>query len=495
MAKAENKQIVLVLDKHRKPLMPTTRCGHVRYLLDSGRAVVVKKNPFTIKLKYESTTETQQIILGVDPGRTNIGMTSVDNKGNSLHSVHGITNNKDIPKRMEKRAAHRRASRSGERKRRRRRAREHGTTFGTKERILPGCEKPIVCKDIINSESRFHNRIRPAGWLTPTARQLLQVHISMVKQQMKLLPITDIVIEVNQFAFMAMDNPNIKRWEYQRGPLYGYGKVEDAVYTQQEGHCIFCEKQIQNYHHVIPKSKGGSNTFQNLAGLCSEHHDLVHKEQEWTDKLKDMKAGLNKKYHTLSVLNQIIPYLMAELDKLFPGHVYVTDGYSTKTFRDENRISKDHHLDAYCIACSILESVTVDPPTIHYEMNHFRRHDRAAVSRLEERKYYYDGKVVARNRRKRVEQKTDSLEEYRAKHPEHVSHLKVKKGLPVYKRKNRIMPGSIFLVNGQELVLRGNHGKTSSKGLPTYFEFIGKPDYVTPRNCQFLRTGGGWQYV
>lgn len=94
-----------------------------------------------------------------------------------------------------------------------------------------------------------------------------------------------------------------------------------------------------------------------------------------------------------------------------------------------------------------------------------------------------------------MEQKTDSLEEYRAKHSEHVARLKVTKGLPVYKRKNRIMPGSIFLVNGQELVLRGSHGNANSKGLPAYFEFMGKPDYVTPRKCQFLRTGGGWQYI
>lgn len=147
MAKAGNKQIVLVLDKHKKPLMPTTRCGHVRHLLDSGKAVVVKQKPFTIRLKYESGTETQQVILGIDPGRTNIGMDAIDSEGNNLHFAHGVTNNKDVPKRMEKRAAHRRAFRSGERKRRRRRARKNGTTFGIKERILPGCEKPIVCQD------------------------------------------------------------------------------------------------------------------------------------------------------------------------------------------------------------------------------------------------------------------------------------------------------------------------------------------------------------
>ena len=102
---------------------------------------------------------------------------------------------------------------------------------------------------------------------------------------------------------------------------------------------------------------------------------------------------------------------------------------------------------------------------------------------------------MARNRKKRMEQKTDSLEEYRVNHPKLVAHLKVTKGLPTHKRKNRIMPGSIFLVNGQELVLCGNHGTVSSKGLPAYFEFLGKADYVTPRKCQFLCSGGGWQYV
>lgn len=41
---------VYVLNKDGKPLMPTTRCGHVRYLLKEKKARVVKANPFTVKL-------------------------------------------------------------------------------------------------------------------------------------------------------------------------------------------------------------------------------------------------------------------------------------------------------------------------------------------------------------------------------------------------------------------------------------------------------------
>lgn len=39
---------VYVLNKDGKPLMPTTRCGHVRHLLKEQKARVVTSKPFTI---------------------------------------------------------------------------------------------------------------------------------------------------------------------------------------------------------------------------------------------------------------------------------------------------------------------------------------------------------------------------------------------------------------------------------------------------------------
>ena len=41
---------VYVLNKDGKPLMPTTRCGHVRRLLKEQKAQVVTSKPFTIQL-------------------------------------------------------------------------------------------------------------------------------------------------------------------------------------------------------------------------------------------------------------------------------------------------------------------------------------------------------------------------------------------------------------------------------------------------------------
>lgn len=71
--------MVYVLDITGSPLMPTERHGKVRRMLRDGKAKVVKKNPFTIQLKYETTNYTQPITLGVDSGSKHIGLSASTN--------------------------------------------------------------------------------------------------------------------------------------------------------------------------------------------------------------------------------------------------------------------------------------------------------------------------------------------------------------------------------------------------------------------------------
>lgn len=49
--------------------------------------------------------------------------------------------------------------------------------------------------------------------------------------------------------------------------MQGFNNVNAAVSDIQHGKCLLCGKPINQYHHIIPKSKGGSNTLKNLAGL------------------------------------------------------------------------------------------------------------------------------------------------------------------------------------------------------------------------------------
>mgnify|MGYP000405719544 CR=1 FL=1 len=66
--------MVYVLDIDGQPLMPTTRHGKVRRLLNSHLAKVVKRCSFTIQLLYQSTKETQPVSLGVDQGSNHINI-------------------------------------------------------------------------------------------------------------------------------------------------------------------------------------------------------------------------------------------------------------------------------------------------------------------------------------------------------------------------------------------------------------------------------------
>lgn len=153
--------VVYILNKDGSPLMPTTRCGHIRLLLKSGKVRVVDTNPFTVQLLYDSPNVVQSLTVGIDPGRTNIGVAVVTDNGTNVFKGELVTRNKDIPKLMTERKAHRQASRSGERKRRQRRAKKCNTVFSEKDvrqRLLPGYNKPIEVHYITNTEARFLNR-------------------------------------------------------------------------------------------------------------------------------------------------------------------------------------------------------------------------------------------------------------------------------------------------------------------------------------------------
>ena len=72
---------VYVISKDGQPLMPTARFGKVRRLLNSKKAKVVKRCPFTIRLLYEPETRiVQETVLGVDTGSKNIGVAAVSGR-------------------------------------------------------------------------------------------------------------------------------------------------------------------------------------------------------------------------------------------------------------------------------------------------------------------------------------------------------------------------------------------------------------------------------
>ena len=75
---------IYVLGMDGKPQMPTKRRRHVQKLLDTGRARIAGHVPFTIQLRYKNDPVLQPVMLAVDPGRSNIGLAALSQKGELL---------------------------------------------------------------------------------------------------------------------------------------------------------------------------------------------------------------------------------------------------------------------------------------------------------------------------------------------------------------------------------------------------------------------------
>lgn len=485
-------QYIYVLNASGKPLMPTTRKGHVRRLLNAGKARIVSHVPYTIQLKYDTEDKVQPLYGGIDPGRTNIGTAVVTETGKVLYRGHLQTRNKEVPKFMSERRQHRMASRRGERQVRKRRAKKNGTQMasGSINRKLPGYEKTVTVKDIINTEARFNNRKRPEKWVTPTVRQLIQTHISMVHQIEKILPVDSWTLEVNKFAFMKMDDGTCFGVDFQNGRMKGFRSAVDFVKYRQHGRCAFCGREIDDIHHLLARHEYGSNLPENLLGVCRYHHEMIHKGE-----LKPNVAGIRKKYGALSVLNQAIPFILEELIQEFgKEHIQTDTGQETQQFRNKHSLPKDHDIDAVCIACLgwSISPDTEEMPECN-DIRQFRRHNRQLIHAQRERAYFLPEnpkKAVCKNRHKRFEQKCDSLEEFRQKHPRDVGRLLVKPSMRLRNNPVRIMPGAVFVYRGNEYILYGLSNQCARfmcKELPK--------GYVAASRCRLQKKNSGLVYV
>lgn len=431
-----NNNYVYVVDKHGKPLMPTKNHCKVRHLLEDGKAVAISSNPLVIRLKYNVKGYTQPVHEGVDTGRENIGDAASLENGENVFLADVRTNNKSIKKKIQDRAGFRKERRRHDRQSKQRKAKHDGTeikngeddTVRTKHKCkskkvtYPGAENPVTHKVIQGKEGKFNNRKSPDGWLTPSARQIIQITMAEIRQTAKILPVSHINLERVSFDFKKMENENIKAWEYGKGPLYGYKSYKDYINDEQHGMCLICgKKHIEYYHHINPQKNGRYDHVSNIAGLCWDCHygpKGVHNCQETADRLEELKSAARQKYQ-VGLLNSVMPKLIEEVSKYCTakGVVFnVTDGKTTAETRDKYALQKDHCVDAYAISLAgreIDKSGTILADTI-YIKRRFKKKSKGIISARNKRVYELDGKVVAYNRHKATDQKEDSLEEFMA---------------------------------------------------------------------------------
>ncbi len=305
--------MVYVLDQNGQPLMPTENHAKVRVLLRQGKAKIIKKCPFTIQLLYSGTKYTQKVALGVDSGSKHIGI-SATTKDKVLYEAD-VELRSDIVELL----STRRELRSSRRNRKTR------------------YRKP-----------RFDNRKRKDGWLAPSAQQKVDSHLTMISKVYKILPVSNIVVEVASFDIQKIKNPTISGTDYQQGEQLDFWNVREYVLFR-DGHTCQCCKgkskdKILNVHHIESRKTGG-NAPNNLITLCETCHTGYHKG---TVKLpKAIHRGMSFKDATFMGIMRWAFY--NKLKEIYPN-VSLTYGYITKNTRIENNLPKDHYIDARCIS-------------------------------------------------------------------------------------------------------------------------------------------------
>lgn len=302
--------MVYVVNQHGQPLMPTNRHGKVRHLLNTGRAKVIKKCPFTIQLLYESTSHTQKITLGVDAGSKHIGL-SATTKDKELYASD-VELRTDIVDLLATRKECRRTRRNRLRYR-----------------------KP-----------RFDNRVRNEKWLAPSIEQKIQCHLKAVEDVHKLLPITNIIIETASFDIQKIKNPSITGTEYQEGDLLDFWNVREYVFWRDNHVCQHCKgkskDKILNVHHIESRKTGG-NAPNNLITLCETCHKAYHEGRI------ELKINRGRSYKDAAFMG-IMRWACYERLKERYQHVSMTYGYLTKNTRIINGFPKEHYVDARCIS-------------------------------------------------------------------------------------------------------------------------------------------------
>ena len=313
--------LVYVINKDNEPLMPTKRFGKVRHLLKSGRAKVIKREPFTIKLLYDSTTYTQNLTLGVDTGSGTFATAVYNEDNQEVIYMSEVDVRNDITKKMTQRSKYRRTRRTRK-------------TRYRKPRFLN--------RKNSNKLNRF----------SPTMISKINSHIKEIEFVKSILPISTIVLETATFDTHLLKNPslaneNYRRWGYQQGPNYGFANTRAKVLYRDNYTCQCCKNKRKDskleVHHIIFRSNNGSNDEQNLITLCHSCHTDLH-EGKINSKFKGNRKN-NLKYATQ--MNSI----RIQLLKHYPEAVE-TFGYITKENRFILNLPKEHYFDASVIASS-----------------------------------------------------------------------------------------------------------------------------------------------
>ena len=327
---------VLVLSSTNKPLMPCCP-ARARELLTKNKAAVFRQQPFTIILKDREDGVIQPLELKLDPGSKTTGIALVSKNKRGFKCLAGfnlIHRGQYISKTLFKRTQQRKSRRY------------RNTRY----------RKP-----------RFNNRLKPIGWLPPSIVHRLLTTQTWIKRLIKWSPVSKIIIENVAFDIEKISRDVI----YVDGTTLQY-EIRQYILLLHNYTCQYCkgfsnDKSLE-VEHILPKSKGGTNSLNNLTLSCkqcnikkgnmilNEWKELLNYSNKPIDKMiiKNIDLVANNLKHStkdMSIMNatknKIRDFCL--LTKIITE---TSSGAITNKNRTFQKYRKDHWIDAACVGSS-----------------------------------------------------------------------------------------------------------------------------------------------
>ena len=449
---------IFVIAEDGTKLMPTSNVKKVRRFLRSGRAVICKHEPFTIKLCYKSSKYTQPIEFKQDAGYQNIGISICSQKHEYVSEERVLL--KDEVERHNDCRKYRRARRNRLRYR-----------------------KP-----------RFDNRkaTNQPGWLAPSLKNKAHQHLRILQMYSAVMPITNVIVEVAQFDTQVLKavqegKPLPSGPDYQHGERYGYDTLREAVFARDGYKCICCKKSaikdnvILRAHHLGYWQNDRTNRLSNLASVCTKCH--TSKNHKPSGVLYGLKP-ITKSLSSAAFMNSVKYHIVELIKKEYPDiKVSVTFGSKTKRTRNDLNIEKTHANDAYC-------------------MGEYRPRHRARVITYQKRRRnnrilekFYDSKFIdIRDNEKKTGSQLSCGRTNRSEPKKSIKNERTYRGKKISKgrrsirrRRYELRPGDIVLFN---------HSKHKVVGVQHYGEYVKLENVsksISIKQIKAIRHTGGWE--
>ena len=337
---------VFVLDCNKTPLAPC-HPARARELLRKGKAIVLRRYPFVIQLKYTIKTPiNNQFEIRIDPGSITTGISIISKGQRGDRCIISINLYHPRGKKISKDLTTRRSLRRNRRFRLRYR-------------------KP-----------RFLNRRKSKGWLPPSVLHRVLISMTWIDRIMRFCPITSSRIEMVKFDTHKLLNPEVTGKQYQQGSLFRT-EMRHYLLTAYNGKCQYCKglskklyktdfrTKLMEREHLTPRSRGGSDALSNATLSCrfcneqkgnktlKEFYEFAkkNKSEYYTQLKKTIPILIKGQKPTLkdqAVMNAT-RYRLRDYLKTLGLEPMEKPGWQTAYNRNRQKYRKDHWIDAACI--------------------------------------------------------------------------------------------------------------------------------------------------